>query len=606
MEKLGQFWRERIGARDRRPTWEWAKDKVILVPPFTKTGPFDVTTSRHLIDPLDCLDDERVREENIMGPVRGGKTMAVDVFSMSVISRTPGPFMWIFQEDKAASDQAELRTWPLILANEHIRRLLPEDRHKRRGQEIIFPAMPFHIKGPAMSNLQSRGWQYVVLDEPWLYKPGRIEEARGRLGDYVRMGTDKFICISQAGVDGDDWDRQFHRGIIHDWHVECLKCDHYMAPKWTGKRQDGSRWGMRWNIYKLPNGLWDVPKVLPTVRFECEKCGEPHIDGTRTKTEWNRTGKYVAEQTDKSPKRRSHHWNAIIDFPWESLVEMYLNAINAWKLGVPEPLIQFFQKYMAEPKSERLLLEEGQKFRSSGTYEITSDWPDEFVRILTADRQAEDVYWVAIRAWAKDGRSRRLWFGKLYSAGEIEAKRQEFKVDANHTLVDSGYKPKGDHGVYADCIRYGWIPVKGVATEGGEPVTFKHRMPNGKVIERSYSEPVWVDPEIGTALENRQQVQMIRFSSPTYADRLQNLIDRGLWEEPDLDETDPVEVEYRRQMGSEYKKPKRDKFTGKTKLIWVCPSGNNHAFDCGKEQVLAATLMDILPDLDVTEMRAAA
>ena len=540
-----------------------------------------------------------------MAPVRSGKTLCIDVWLPSVITRTPGPFMWVFQEDNAAGDQAELRTWPILERCKPVAALLPPNRFKTRTREIIFPHMPVHINGPAMSNLQSRGWQYVVLDEPWMYKAGRLEEARGRLGDFVRMGTEKFVCISQAGTDGDDWDRQYHRGVIHEWYVECEKCGHYMIPRWTGKRPDGSMWGMAWDSHKLDSGLWNVAKVLPTIRYECEKCGHPHIDGTsRTKAEWNRTGKYVSETTEKQMKRRSRHWTAVIDYPWDALVELYLNAVNAWKLGVPEPLIQFFQKRMAEPKSERLLLEEGQKF-TGARYEINSEWPEEYVRILTADRQAEDVYWVLVRAWAKDGRSRRLWFGKLFSAGEIDAKREEYKVQPNHTLIDSGYKPKGDHGVYADCIRYGWIPVKGVATEGGDPITFKHRSEGGHVVERSYSEPVWVDPEIGTAMESRgQQVQMVRFSSPTYFDRVQNLIDRGLWMEPDLDESDPVDVEYRKQMSAEFKKPKRDKFSGKTKMVIVCPSGNNHARDDARMQALAATLLDILPD--VTEANGVA
>jgi hypothetical protein len=84
-------------------------------------------------------------------------------------------------------------------------------------------------------------------------------------------------------------------------------------------------------------------------------------------------------------------------------------------------------------------------------------------------------------------------------------------------------------------------------------------------------------------------------------DRLQALLDGGHWQEPRAHEDDPGEREYKRQMASEFKKKKENKFTGRFEWVWVCPSGNNHARDCAKMQVLAAILADMLPDsADVT------
>ncbi len=595
MSKVDPLWARAIAPRDRRPTREWARDRVNLVPPLTKTGPFDSSISRHLEGPLEALDDDHCREVNILAPVRGGKTLIADVWLTSVIGRTPGPTRWVFQDDKAAKDQAELRTWKIIEANPWLTEMLPSDRHKNRTTEIIFPGMPLHISGPALGQLQSRGYQNMIADEAWLYKPGRIEELRGRLGDYEKMGTDKLLVMSQGGEVGSEWDEQCQRGILHDWGMQCLMCGKFMlANRWTLKREDGSRWGMMWNKHKTDAGLWDIPKVLPTIRFECQHCGQPHIDGVRTKTEWNRTGSYHVEKTDKPRKRRTFHWPAIIDYPWVILVDMYLQAVNAWRMGNPTPLIQFFQKRMAEMKSENSLLEE-LSFGIRATYEINSAWPDEHVRLMTIDRQAEDVFWWTVRAWSKRGVSRRIAFGKAFGATELEEMRHRHQVEPHQTFIDSGFKPKGDHGVYSDCLRYGWIPVKGAAYENGEPRSFWHRTKNGRV-QRSYSEPTPCDPEIGQSGQGRREVYRIDFSAPTYADRVQNLIDLGLWEEPKTDENDPMEIEYRKQMAGEFKKKIRVGALGKEKVIWYCPSGNNHAFDIAKMQALAATLMDIIPE----------
>lgn len=595
VEQVALNWRRSIQVRDRRPTSEWARDFVHLVPPLTKTGPFDVSISRHLAGPLDALDDDHCREVNVLAPVRGGKTLIADVWLASIIGRTPGPTRWVFQDDRAAKDQAELRTWKIVEANEWLSNLLPEDRHQNRTQEIIFPGMPLHISGPSLSQLQSRGYQNIIADEAWLYKDGRMEELRGRLGDFVKMGTDKLLVLSQGGDVGSEWAGQCERGVLHEWEIQCLKCGQFMAPlRWTLRREDGSRWGMVWDKHKNDQGFWNIAKVLPTIRFECEHCGHPHIDTPKTKSEWNRTGRWRIEDTDKSRKRRTFHWTAAIDYPWEELVDLYLQAVNAWRVGNPTPLIQFFQKRTAEMKSENSLIEE-MSFYVRSTYELNSDWQDEDYRMMTIDRQAEDVYWWTVRAWANEGSSRRIGFGKAFGAPELETIRDKHKVPPQHTLIDSGYRPKGDNGVYAICIRYGWIPVKGHAQENGEPRFFTHQTKRGRIV-RSYSEPVLCDPEIGTAQQGGREIERIDFSSPTYADRLENLIDRGLWEEPKANERDQMEVEYRRQMAAEFKKRFVSGALKKERLVWVCPSGNNHARDCAKMQCLAAVLLSILPD----------
>ena len=80
MIRIADQWSGSISSRDRRATAEWSRENVRLVPPLTKTGPFDASISRHLIGPLDALDDDHCREVNVLAPVRGGKTLIADVF----------------------------------------------------------------------------------------------------------------------------------------------------------------------------------------------------------------------------------------------------------------------------------------------------------------------------------------------------------------------------------------------------------------------------------------------------------------------------------------------------------------------------------------------
>jgi hypothetical protein len=222
---------------------------------------------------------------------------------------------------------------------------------------------------------------------------------------------------------------------------------------------------------------------------------------------------------------------------------------------------------------------------------------------MTIDRQLDEVFWWTIRAWSKRGKSRRLGFGKAFSFAELEETRHKFKVEPCKTLCDSGYKPKGDHGVYTACIRYGWVPVKGAAQENGDAKFFWHQVNKNRVL-RSYSEPILCDPEVGNIGQDQYAIERIDFSSPTFADRVQNQIDLGLWEEPQAATGDPIEVQYRKQMAGEYKKRIVVGALKKEKMVWHCPSGNNHAFDCAKMQALGATILGILPD-ELPEAEAA-
>lgn len=498
---LESSWYEINRAPDRRQTYEWANDYVWLLPPLTRNNQFfDVSTSRHFIGPLEALWNDACRQVNILAPPRGGKTLLVELDIHSGIVRAPGPFLWSFQDEEAAGDEAEMRLWPQLRANKLIAPLLPPG-HIAKTKTIIGDRWMVQIVGPADSNFQSRGYQRVYLDEVWLYKRGKVEEARGRLGDFAKLGTDKLILLSQGGETGSDWDIEFNKGLIDDWHVECQKCGHFMAPRYRAFRPDGSRWGFVFDNHKDERGLFIESKAVPTVRFECEKCAHPHTWSVRTKNEWNRTGKYISEaDPNKRGIRKSFRWTALIDSPWENECALYVFALNSLKMGNPIPLIKFLQKSGAEMASERTILEGSQIF---ARVELKSEeWEFKDERLMAVDKQ-EEHYWVEVRDFSRRlrGESRRKWFGKLYSYEDIEQKRIELDVTPERLLIDSGYKAKGPDGVYSACARYGWTAVKGVGTVSGERrATFFHAVKIGDKIvrvQKSYSELQAGDPETG-------------------------------------------------------------------------------------------------------------
>jgi hypothetical protein len=607
---LAEYGQSGIGPRDRRPVYEWAAEHVIMPAVLTGKGTYNPYISRHHHAVFDALEDDYVTTVVLQKPVRGGGTLISDVWHVSARARDPGPAMVVLQDEKMAGDHAETRLIPMFKSCEATARVLPWERHKLRKAEIIFnDGLPIYITGPAIGKLQSKGIRYMTLDEVWRMDPGIVEEAEGRLGDYRKMGLSKFFLISQAGEMDDAFDSRFKRGSMRFWSLPCLKCNHLMTPKtWTLKRPDGSRFGLVWDKHKESNGDWDVARVLPTVRFECEACGHPMLDCSRTKQEWNRLGQYV-KTNDRAPRHiESFSWPGLIDYKWDELVEMFLTATNHWRRKDPSSLIKFFQKYGPEAKTEGALFADEDAFARTA-YEINSEWPDEFARFATIDKQT-DHYWLLIVAVSKSGEVRRLYFGKEYGIADCAAKCEDHKVKPKDVTIDAGFESKGDRGVYAACVRYGWIAMRGVSAEGKQAKFFAHdevRIEKGirkqVRVMRSYSPPSYVDPEAGTAAQGRKgSAVLVFFSEPTMNDRLQQLVDSGRWAESKSADG-PMDREFRLHMTAERKREKQDTY-GRTVGQWVTLRKDNHGRDCAKMAVARMTILGVVADSQTEERKA--
>ena len=64
-DPIFEAWTAAFAPKDRRPIYDWAADNVTLPPVLTRSGRFDVTTSRHFIAPFEAIADDRVREVNV-------------------------------------------------------------------------------------------------------------------------------------------------------------------------------------------------------------------------------------------------------------------------------------------------------------------------------------------------------------------------------------------------------------------------------------------------------------------------------------------------------------------------------------------------------------
>jgi hypothetical protein len=586
-------WESSFRRRDLRPIYEWSRYNTDLQPPLTITGPFDVDRSRHFIKPLEALQSDRVREVNILKPVRGGGTLMADIYIAWARENNPGPTLFLLQTDPVADEHFQNILMPTLQSVPSIKQMLANlGRYDVSKRVIEFAdGNNLWVYGPSVNNLQTKGVMHLVMDECWLYQ-AIMTEAEGRIGDYQREDRSKIVRISQGGpapgveIDKCGWNRACESGQRHEWETACLHCGQRYEPVFSGQRADNSFWGITWDHHKLANGDWNIPRCLETVRFECPHCGKPVLDCPKTKAEWNRCGDYKAYGED-NPKRKTFHWECIIADPWEEIVKLWLEADNAARRGGLKPKLAFYQKRRAMNRDEASLLRLGLNLHRE-VYEINSEWPEERMRFATFDKQSEGRYWGMIRAWSEN-ETRGLWFGEVFGEDGIKELVTRFKVPNNRVAVDSAFEAKGDRGVYAMCVRNGWLAMK-----GDKQLGYTHVLKHNRRVNRSYAPLEKADPEAGKSGEGRKYCPFLRFSKHALNGAVQTLIDSGRWVERH-NENDEMAAELAAQMAARVKVVDYDKRTGFARTYWK-ETKNDHARDCANMQCTFAIIAELLPD----------
>lgn len=589
MAFLSESWSKAFAPRDRRPTREWAGDYVILGPPLTKSGPFSTVGSRQLEKPIDDLDNDRIRQVNIRAPVRGAKSLVMDIWMPELVARRPGPTMWVMAKDDMIEEHVNMRVIPLLKRCEPAAKYLPADPRKITKSGIDFThGMNLFFNGPSLSNAQNKPIQNMALDEVWTFKQGAIGEFKGRLGDHEKQETSKLVLASQGGVEDSDWDTEFKSGVLHQWSINCLRCDKRFIPEWEHKREDGSYAGMRWDKHKDDNGFWLVQRCLSSIRYECHFCGHPHTYTTRTMSEWDRKGEYIREDDrDKNKSIHSYEYNAVITRPWHLLVEQFLNASNIAKKGGWLPMVEFWQKRMAKNKSESSFLFSRSAEIRTGEYKATEEWPQELYRAITVDWQKDlQEFWAVGRAYGPDLESRQLFWKHVNKDSvdeawdELERLREEWKVEPQSVFCDVAYMHK-------ECL--GRIAKRDYTGLWGQDVAvFRHTV-GERTEQHIYGEQQPPTPQPGMGV-------YFRWAKVTVADYFDQL-KRGLvgkW-------TASVNCgsTYSDHLNAQYKKADTNKKTGIIQWIWSLRKHgmDDHLLDCERMQVVAASMFGIFDNV---------
>jgi len=393
---------------------------------------------------------------------------------------------------------------------------------------------------------------------------GTLRVALDRTTAFDRKGTSKQLLISQAGEFDDDFDAVWKTGTQEIWSVPCLVCNEYQKPVWREQRADASYYGLLWDTndttLNKDTAIHNLPELLKTVRYVCKFCNHQHTDCEATQKIWNDKGKYVQTNPQATIEHRSFHWNALVKDKWSDLVSYFCRAKEKDAKGDSVDYVTFHQKKMATPKNS-FMRDREDYFLKTFDGVVDNKWDEEVIRIATIDVQ-KFCFWLEVRAWSKEGKSRQLYYGKISIESDLLNQLKLLNVDPRWTFVDVGNTESGD--VYSFVDRNKFTGLRGDNWSDDTGYIWRVR---GKEVRYYFSFPHSIpNAKNGTHYFN--------FSPTPCRDIACKLRDGQSHEFLSLDNPD-----YRKQVYAEKKVPILDKYGRKTfKYKRIHPE--NHGFDC--------------------------
>lgn len=546
---------------------EWANGRVALYEGLSTH--FEIDSVPWFRAPLDAFADIEAKEVCVLAPIGMGKTASIlEAGQAYNIAEDGGPTLLVGSTDADLKDWSETRFDYTLKNTKETSVLLPtgKNRHKKRKDAIIFPHMAIFMTGANISGLNAKSMRRVICDEPWTYAKGMIREAEGRLHDRWNR---QFYLISQGGFIGDDWHHKCEAASMHEFMFQCPEC--------------GTEQPWRWSNVKYDEEITDRIAMAQTAHIICDNpdCSHTIKDKAQERREIASKARYVKVR-DGMPNSIGFHCNALCNWrlPLWRLVIQRCEAMDEVRRGNLDLLRQFVQKRLADFWSDE---QEDERAELTGSgysisdYDNGETWEDEIHRFMTIDRQA-DHFWVIIRAWASDGRSRLLWFGKVDTWERVKVIQEKYKVENVKTQIDCGFQTDE---VYKRCAQYGWLALRGDRRE-----SYPHPTKKGKPIYRSYSRYQNVKAS------NGKVTKVCYWSNLAHKDLLFRLRNQqGVeWEIPD-----DAGQEYLRQIDAEVRRGE-----GKT-AVWKAKHRDNHATDCEAMQTVLASMMRLIGNPEAEE-----
>jgi hypothetical protein len=558
---------------------EWFS-KYVKVVDSPHGANYDINQTPWFKEIAEAVADNYNDEIVIVAPVGSGKTAFYEALIQWITSEEPGFTMVAMQTDQDAKDLWETRLSKAMKLCSPINNLWPKDRNAIRKGAVIFPHMSLLMGGANLSNLQSKSCRWVIGDEVWLWKPGMLDEARGRTHDRWNA---RLLFVSQGGEEGTDWHNTFKETNQCHFNWFCEECE--KPNKWSHSN-------IKYEKVRDTDDQYDLEAIKKSVYMECPHCKAKYKDDATTRRRLSFNSKYIPENERALSVKKGYTYTdyAVWWKPWSKLVLRWIKASDEMKRGYIDPMKKLKQKRLADFWKDdfgdvkiKLLAADYKK----ADFLAGELWEGELYRVMTVDVQ-RDHYWLVMRTWKADGTSRLLYEGKIATDEVIRDIQIKYKVQDKLVFLDAQF----DTGrVYDYCVKYGWTALHGHGNDG-----FTHTKKRGKRnirVRKFYSKYELAQAPSGG------QAPYIFWSNEKIKDTLMILrAGQGMaWEVPE-----DVSEDYKHQIDSEVKREVINKATGQVSKRYVKIKKDNHLLDCEAMQVAAAMMLNVLksPEIEVS------
>lgn len=564
---MSEAFRRGIRPPSRLSPPEWA-GKYVRVQNSERAPFFDIGQTPWWREPMECAADNEIKEIVVLAPTGSGKSTMAEALIPWVTSEDPGAFLYASQTDEDAKFWAESRLLPTLKSCEPLRALWPDDRHKSRKMEIIWPHMPMVLGGANMSNFQEKSVRWLYGDEVWKWKPGLVREFLAR---HHNRWNRRVFLVSQGGEVTDELTGEWNKTDRCEFSFRCPKCKELHA---YGRQL------LRFKRVKRDDGTIDEQASADTAHLVCP-CGAKFKDTVGERRSLADSGEYVPAGDGKIRGYRGFHVHALAVWwvPWSEYVLELLAARRMLDAGVVDRYRQLIQKRDAEPWKDDMAVERKDLKRSGkrrDTIDPAARVEGERFRFLTVDKGGNH-FWAVVRAWKDGGGSELLHESYVPADGEREARLKEvqdkFMVEDHLVFIDISFEWQETADL---CAHHGWTGIRG----DGQLQFFRWR--DG--TERPYS-------EVKQATGKRGGIcKYVAIASNPIKDTLFRLSNAQGAEWLVLDD---VSKAYRRHMKSEVRKEVMVGREKRLQSVWETTDRQNHLWDCECYQVAAAMIFGL-------------
>lgn len=528
-----------------------------------------------MIEPLDAVADNSIRELGWLWPPGAGKTTAIEGAIQWRVVCSPSNILLIGQKDDTADIWWKTRMRPQMDKNAAMRPFMPTDRHNDNKGFVIFPhGIYLNVCGPSLTNLQEKSMPWVIFEEAWNLSdtfPGRFAEGIARTHD---KWNSKVFFVGQAGnshIDPDaddsitDLYKHWKQSTQRTFHFECPKCECAQPYKWQS---------LRYTKALHENGEVDWNETGKTVYYECANptCGHQFKDTAKTRRDMASSlagrEQYRIQNHNARKGCEFYHMNilGLWRVPWIKSIIEFEDAMEAEKRGDKSKLEVFIKKRLAEFWTPTV--HETKQELTHGGYAIADVYKPEKLegelgRGIEVDVQQASVWYTAF-AYMPDEGVRMIDCGEAHSLDEIETKRKELGVSASAVLVDSGYRPTY---VYSKCAQFGFTACRGTDKE-----EFILYLNDGSAIKAPYSKVETV------MMGNGRMCHLIHFAVNPIKDQIAEMRAGRIGS---IITPDDVSPNYKKHLDAETRRVVEFGREKKMREIWVKRGGQaNHLLDC--------------------------